>query len=70
VFRLPAAIDTADDRLVSPGRHIVGRRGKAQLTGIVFDATLKLRVIAEGDERAAEPSRIQDGVADSRIQEG
>jgi hypothetical protein len=59
----------ADYRLIPPGRDIISRSREAKIARIIFDPTVELSVVAEGDEGAMEKSSVHDGVAHAGIKE-
>src|SRR5882762_5609419 len=64
-----AAENAAGHGLISPRRNVISRRRKTEFAWIVFDAAVKLCVVAEGDERAMKIFCVQDGVARAEIEE-
>jgi len=67
--RRTAAEHAADDRLISPGCDVVGRYRETEIARVVFDAAIKLRVIAVGGKGPMEEPRVHDGVADAGVNE-
>ena len=63
------AEDPTDNGLCAPGSHIVRGSRQAERSGVNFRASLGLKVVTKGDERAVKVLGVADGVANSRVNE-
>jgi hypothetical protein len=59
----------ADHRLIPPRCDVISGSREAEIARIVFETTVELGVVSEGNEGAPKISSVHDGIADPGVEE-